>query len=197
MREADIQEIVYKVIKQLYERRQFHHIQMRYIILGAHLDILESIDESKVILEEGKKVEFYPTDKLILNGLNLSNLSKIALGIADNYETRQIQLALKNGLEIFCITDSLEKIRGNPNYETLFVKYERVLKSFGVKFLSEERFAQEIHNSRTRSKVLTFSDVEELAYGDTLVVDPNTILTATVKDRLNELKVNVIYKEGR
>lgn len=128
-----------------------------------------------------------PGDYLLLTELSLSDLAKIALGIADTLASSWVAQALAREISVYIVKSGLEKARGRLAYQELFVSYERKLAAYGVTFTEEDNLAH-LWSRRESSchEIVTLSDLDGLEPYSRLELAPGAIVTYAAKEKIKQ-----------
>lgn len=154
-------------------------------------EVMNTLREKFTIVQmDAKQANPDEISEVLFLDLPLTIQSKAALGIADCPCSLLLQQLFVRGTPITCLTDHL--VSGpeimNFNYRKLFTSYQRVLKEFGIRFVSSSQFGQ----SQVHHDVLVAQDVEKMASYSTIQVSRTCVITYGAKQLLNEKKMKLI-----
>lgn len=174
-----------------------------YVINGliSH-SLLEQFQlKYRIIVLDDYDAELYRSlkkdDCLCIAQLSLSDLAKVALGIADTTTSLFLSQAIIHNLPTYILEEGIENYGSNQAYREQVICYQRKVKSFGLKILTRERLKQQLLNHNTISKsVLTLSDIKDLTYGSEIVVMRNTVITYSAKELIKEKMIRVRYDKS-
>jgi Phosphopantothenoylcysteine synthetase/decarboxylase len=119
------------------------------------------IDSQDKLNETIRNAEF-----ILIPILTRNTLSKVALGIEDNLITTGIARAIMLSKEIIAVRDSYdpknstnisEGFSSNSVYNSMLSNYEKILDSFGVKFIDSSEFRETIQYKFYNSSLQPFS----------------------------------------
>lgn len=175
------------------------------------LGICYVIGERKTSLPSSPLINFLPLsekeelpelstkDCLLAASLSLSDLAKVALGIADNRVTKLFMQALLKTLPIYIIKEGIEGTSGSLSYQKLFVTYERTIQSYGIRFIKKEQLGSIFSSpsSKTFPATLTLADIAHVKKFETLELSQNTVITYAAREKLHALHVQIRYSENR
>lgn len=155
------------------------------------LEVYDIVAEDKELKNIG---DLTNEDLVVIGNISLSDLSKLALGIADNQVTSLGMKALLARATLFILHPELG---GNTHYQRLFVSYERTLKDFGVCFLNKGEVACRLSMSQKKGpEVMTEADVKKVS-GSFLYLEEGTILTYSAKEWLNQNGITILYNNNK
>lgn len=169
------------------DKLTFSDIKRKYDIVSID-NILESLEEPKST--QGQ------IDCLLIPRLSKSNLAKVALGIADNVETKIIQRCLEVSMDIIIWKEGLvsSSFHISTAYSKIFVAYERIIQEFGIKIIRKELFQNKLKSETTKQLCLTTEDVSKIDPNVNYRISKNTIITKLAQEQLQEKNIQLIYE---
>ncbi|MFA9557638.1 hypothetical protein ACERII_10070 [Evansella sp. AB-rgal1] len=212
MTHEQIEEIVKKVVAEIVAQEQQKESQRSstkpsLYVLGKNRDVsLEHIESVKkqyeiVYLSETEKQSMKlgnwrnnQRNCLLIPILSKSNLAKIALGIADNYETEVVQQWLENSMEVVVWREGLSSctFQTSPEYSKMFVAYERTIQEFGISIMEKEAFYRRVIKEVEQPRCLTAEDVRMIEPHSTYLISRDTIITKLAKELIQERNIQLI-----
>lgn len=132
--------------------------------------------------------------------LSSSNLARAALGITDTFETKWLAYCFQHQLPAVALREGLPCFQREVSkaYRALFVSYERIVRTFGLRIVTKEQFLQEKESKQ--NEIITSVDLDNLAANDDLVLSERIIITPLAMDEIKRRKIHtktVIGKEAR
>lgn len=212
-----IEEIVNELYKRLQQETKVNLHKKKVVLIGNHLEqSYKSIEEMYEVLPYSRDIRDF--DSVIICEMNISRLSRLALGCSEGAEEEFILKALLEGKKIYMLEESIEyrkyKRTSYKALYNLYSDYEDKLKHYGIKtiyhiadiLLKEDQINRalviesEINNSKkidfTHKKLLLETDLMRTAISglSTIVVNKKCIVTPLAEDfiRTHKLKIKKI-----
>ncbi len=129
---------------------------------------------------------------------------KTALCIADTYETDWIASCIKTGSQVVFARNGLARFSGKEPeaYKNQILSYYRTVLTYGIRICSEEEADSQpvlrtectgVCRNDKKKRVITASNIEQLAVNGVLFINPRDIVTDLALDRAKLL--NIALKE--
>lgn len=133
--------------------------------------------------------------------LSLSLLSKCALLISDDYESKWIIEAIKNGNKIFIREKEILYTEVSPiSFKNRIENYKDILKQYGIDFnwknLIKENNKLDYNYKKNEKKLITATSIDKMQVNSNIIINKGDIVTLLAQERAEEKGITFDYQQG-
>jgi len=138
-------------------------------------------------------------DVLYLPSLSVNSMSKIALGMRDNLACEAVFESLLQSREIVATLhpQCLDR-RLPPLLLARLQEYAHMLESYGITIAGKKMAGADHSSARLRAaekkRLIALRDIQALAAGESLIVQPDTLITPAARDEIGRRHLTVIHR---